>query len=327
MKELGARRAEPCTLTRMSFRVSRGLCFLLGGAVSIGVFVACGSESESTFKDPDGGSSTDGGLNDGFVFDKSDGSSLPATDAGDGTIRFVLRDFRVYNAGDTTTVADFENPPYGIGPDGGALPNYQGDWNDLDIVTTTLGADRKPVYRNPSGTTLTTHGGTAFDTWFRDVPGTNLHIEMPLVMTPLPDGSFEFDSNKSGQLNDKNNPGAGRGFFPLDDGEPYQTAFGNQGTAHNFCFTGEIHTEFTYKGSESFYFRGDDDVWVYIDGKRVIDLGGIHGPKEANVVVDSLGLTVGATYPLDFFFAERHAGGSNVLFQTTLALRAPGGVK
>jgi fibro-slime domain-containing protein len=46
-------------------------------------------------------------------------------------------------------------------------------------------------------------------------------------------------------------------------------------------------------------------------------------PETAQVQVDSLGLTPGAEYPLDFFSAERHVSGSNILFQTTLALRAP----
>jgi fibro-slime domain-containing protein len=54
----------------------------------------------------------------------------------------------------------------------------------------------------------------------------------------------------------------------------------------------------------------------------VIDLGGIHGPETAQVEIDSLGLTVGKQYPLDFFSAERHVTGSNILFQTTLALTA-----
>jgi fibro-slime domain-containing protein len=55
----------------------------------------------------------------------------------------------------------------------------------------------------------------------------------------------------------------------------------------------------------------------------VIDLGGVHGPETAQVEVDSLGLTIGQSYPLDFFSAERHVTGSNILFQTTLALQAP----
>jgi len=74
-------------------------------------------------------------------------------------------------------------------------------------------------------------------------------------------------------------------------GTQYATTFGNQGKPHNYSFTVELHTTFVYRGGEYFRFRGDDDVFVYIDKKRVIDLGGIHGPETANVSVDSLGLT------------------------------------
>jgi len=56
------------------------------------------------------------------------------------------------------------------------------------------------------------------------------------------------------------------------------------------------------------------------DGKRVINLGGIHGPETADVQVDTLGLTKESEYPLDFFYAERHTGGSNMLLTTSLGL-------
>ena len=155
------------------------------------------------------------------------------------------------------------------------------------------------------------------------MPGTNLHVEYPLPVVQNADGSFEYDSEQQGALYDASDPTQGRGFFPIDDGTPYATTFGDQGKPHNYSFTMQIHSVFTYQGGEYFDFRGDDDVYVFIDGKLVIDLGGVHSPETASVDVDSLGLTRGQQYTLDFFSAERHVVGSNILFQTTLALRAP----
>ena len=65
---------------------------------------------------------------------------------------------------------------------------------------------------------------------------------------------------------------------------------------------------------------------VYIDNKLVINLGGIHGVETKNVLIDSLGLTKGKTYPLDFFYAERHVVASNLLITTTLDLSNNGDI-
>jgi fibro-slime domain-containing protein len=267
----------------------------------------------------DGGASGSGSGGGG-----GDGSALPP-----GTIHATIRDFRFYNALDMTTDPDFENPPYNIGEDGGASPGYQGDWDDRVIVASTIGADNKPVYAgDPTMGTLTTHGtgpaGDAtkqFNAWYNDVAGTNVSGDYPLPLVHNADGSVGYDSNQQGVLYVANDPTQGKGFFPIDDGTPYATTFGNQGKPHNFSFTVEIHTVFQYMGGEYFNFRGDDDVFVFIDGKLVINLGGIHNPETAQVSVDTLGLTRGQTYPLDFFSAERHVYGSNILFQTTLNLQ------
>jgi fibro-slime domain-containing protein len=228
-----------------------------------------------------------------------------------GDLVLVVRDFKFYDANDPTTNPDFENVPQ----------DRAAGWDDREIVADTLGPDSLPVYKDPAGTTLTTHGQASFDQWFRTVDGTNIMQQIPVTLSTDAQGQYVYDSSQAGPLNSDGM------FFPIDDGTTYATAFGNQtgadarGRSHNFSFTLEMHTVFTYEGGEHFYFRGDDDVFVYIDGKLVINLGGIHRSEPADVDIDTLGLTVGNTYNLDFFYTERHVVESDLLITTGLALK------
>ncbi|MBV9947336.1 MAG: fibro-slime domain-containing protein, partial [Myxococcales bacterium] len=216
---------------------------------------------------------------------------------------------------------DFEDPPLGINQGGQQANGYNGPWDDGDIVLDTLGEDGKPIYKNATGSTLTTHGKSSFDSWYRDVLGTNWHIDYSLPLVRDPSGALQYDSEVQGVPYGPGLPDQGRGFFPIDDHSAYASPFGNEGEPHNYSFTVEIHTVFTYGGGESFNFRGDDDVFVFINHKLVINLGGVHGPEQRQVSVDSLGLTKGQQYPLDFFSAERHVTGSNIEFETQLDLK------
>jgi len=187
-------------------------------------------------------------------------------------------------------------------------PETSPDFENFDggvetgMVTQTL-VNGKPGYV-PGARQLTS--AATFAQWYEDVPGVNIPYFVPLILDEVGTSDVYSISDQA--------------FFPLDN-----RGFGNyENFGHNFHFTCEVHTRFTYQGGETFTYVGDDDVWVYINGLLAIDLGGVHSAATASVDLDSsasyLGLTVGQDYSLDVFQAERHTTASTLRIDTSILL-------
>ncbi len=230
-----------------------------------------------------------------------DPAQLDARDPGDDAPRQILDgqpapDGPPATCGDqlVVTFRDFRSDH----PD---MQEFPGIDIDPGLVKVDLGADNKPQYA-PSGSTTTVAGKASFDQWYRDVPGTNVAVAGMLQLVESPPGTFTYDDQS---------------FFPLDG-----QAFGNESNPHNYHFTTEIHTTFTYQGGEIFQFTGDDDVFVFVNKRLAVDLGGVHDPMSQTIVFDAqtaqLGITLGGTYQLDVFHAERHTVASTFHMTTTI---------
>lgn len=104
-------------------------------------------------------------------------------------------------------------------------------------------------------------------------------------------------------------------------------ASGNGGRNQHFCF--ESHANFRFKPGLKFNFRGDDDIWVFIDNKLAVDLGGTHLAAPGYVDLDTFmpNAKTDSTYDIDIFFCDRRTTMSNVRIKTNMFIEQNTGIE
>jgi fibro-slime domain-containing protein len=260
---------------------------------------------------------------DGMPDDSAIGNRDPdnlTTDC-DTVLEMTIRDFDVSHP-------DFEREHSGWGPVAG-------------IVAYDIGDDPKPVFVQTVGDykleqgedyTLTVNnwtdsanpmfdGADSFYDWYRDSER-NERFEKTLTLKELPGnvGVYYFESSEEPFGN----------FFPLAPKEgfgPGPEDLGVNPNKQNFLFTTEIHLRFGYVQGQVFKFSGDDDLWIFVNGKLALDMGGLHVRFNGSIDFDAqaaeLGITPGQSFQMDIFHAERHTQESNFRIETNISCFEP----
>jgi fibro-slime domain-containing protein len=247
-----------------------------------------------------------------IILQPSTGSGSPNSECG-STLDVTYRDFNEKHP-------DFEMA-------------FSGDVVRLQLVQDKLASDLTPVFRSGIGCPQDSANPTkcanwvpsqaviqsadSFNQWYHTVDGVNIKFNKKLELTEQPAGSgtFVFDSTA---------------FFPLDATEGFGITPAGNSLMKNFLFTTEIHLNFEYKAGQKFSFRGDDDLWIFVNGQLAMDLGSMHSAEPGTIDFDAqasaLGIVPGQTYAMDIFQAERHTTGSNFRFETNISCFIPGPV-
>ena len=130
----------------------------------------------------------------------------------------------------------------------------------------------------------------------------------PLDGTPGADGL----TGERGNTGKYTSDGVSGDYPSSDDSKPHNNMFGMQYTV-NFELTDN------YVGPLEYYFFGDDDMWVFLDGKLICDIGGVHSSVGMYVNLwDYIKKGDSGKHTLKFYYTERGLSGSTCYMQFTL---------
>ena len=101
---------------------------------------------------------------------------------------------------------------------------------------------------------------------------------------------------------------------------------GNGGRNQHFC--AETHAIFRFSKGLNFSISGNDDIWVFIDNKLAIDIGGTHLTAPGYVNLDKFmpNAIVDSLYDIDIFTCDRRTTSSNLSIKTNIVLANVGDI-
>ena len=88
----------------------------------------------------------------------------------------------------------------------------------------------------------------------------------------------------------------------------------------NMHFCSESHAKFRFKENLKFSISGNDDIWVFIDNKLAVDIGGNHLAAPGYVDVEKFlpNAEIGKEYDIDIYFCNRRTPTSNLDIKTNM---------
>lgn len=251
---------------------------------------------------------------------------VPLPDPESVVLPVVIRDFVPTCGGDGVTSRPAMGSPGASAPFGHPdFQCYNGSEPGMVMSALTAGVPT----RAPGATRLTSD--ESFALWYRSDPDFNRTVAQGMTFGGLGGGTYRFDSPSFFPLSTPIDGSAPAGFV-AEGIETTNNDSGGSG-AQNFFFTSEVRFWFRYEGDETLAFSGDDDVWVFINGRLAVDIGGVHGRLDGSITLSDcddadptmnapgclapLDLRVGGIYEAVVFQAERHVSRSQ--YRLTLA--------